>query len=261
MAKVVPLSKIKHEGLCLQETSDLSEFSNVSTLPIYGIEIPRLALEYPLVLIKQGDKLCLHLLCSLSNQLPNAWVTPNGKWSGTYLPAIIRQRPFTVLFNENKQRILCIDEESPLIGSDGGHPLFENGEPTEQLNGISQFIKRLFHSGSNTQQAVDLLQKYELVVPWSIKIRQPESEEVPVEGIYRVDESRLNDLEDEAWLSLRKAGAIPLVYGLLLSMANINKLVKTLKIRVEAESCKAAAEYDLDAFFGEDNDKLSFEDL
>ncbi len=261
MAKVVPLSKSIHADLCLQQLNDLSEYANVLTLPIYGIEIPRLALDYPLALIKQGDGFRLNLLCGLSNELPNAWITPNGKWLGTYVPAIIRQRPFTVLSDENKQRMLCIDEESPLISRDDGRPLFEDGEATELLNGISQFIDRLFHSGLHTQKAVDLLQEHELITSWDIKVRQPESEGVTIEGIYRVDESRLKELEDEAWLSLRKSGAMPLIYGQLLSMANLNKLAQILKIRDEAKSSKAAAEQNLDAFFGEDNDKLSFEGL
>lgn len=259
--KVVPLSKSTHAALSLRSVDDLSGYANVPTIPVYGAEVSRLALNYPLALVQQGEKFGLHILCSLSTELPNGWITPNGKWAGNYLPAIIRQNPFTVIPNKEGQLVLCIDEESPLLG-DEGRPLFDDdGEPTELLKGVLQFGKSLFHNGTATQQAVDLAQEYELIVPWEIKIQQPEGEEIPVEVIYRFDEAGLNELKDEQWLALKKAGALPLIYGQMLSMGNLNKLVQILKIRVEAESSKAAAEQDLDTFFGEGDDELSFEGL
>jgi hypothetical protein len=262
MAHYVALSKEVHADRSLLGLEDLKAYVNQPTLPVYGAELPRLALNYPLAFIQQGEKYGLHLLCSFSNELPSAWITPQGKWLGGYIPAIIRQKPFTILPNEEGKRIVCVDEDSPRLG-DAGSPLFEDGESTEFLKKTVDFLEQLYLNGVATQKATDLIASFDLMVPWELKVRKSEDQEATsIQGIYRVDEAKLNALDDEQWLTLRKVGAMALIYGQLLSMGHLGKLVQILKQKVDLLSKNAVAAENLDAFFGEEDDgALNFDGI
>lgn len=43
-------------------------------------------------------------------------------------------------------------------------------------------------------------------------------------GLFRIDEDALNALDTEAFLQLRKMGALPLIYCQLLSIQNLQRL-------------------------------------
>jgi hypothetical protein len=253
MATIVALSKEKHASSFLSELTDLQAYKNQSTLPVYGAEISRLALNFPLAFIKQGDSYGLHILCSYSPDFPNAWITPEGKWLGHYIPAIIRQSPFTVIPNDDGNPIVCVDQDSSRLG-DTGNPLFEEGKTTEFLSGIIKFLEQLYLNGIATQKAIDLMASFDLMVPWELKVRTSDEKETTVEGVFRADENKLNELDDEQWLALRKVGAMPLLYGQLLSMGHIAKMQEILQSKINRLSESANAAENLDAFFGEDED-------
>jgi hypothetical protein len=261
MVQFVALSKEEHAELALSDINDLSAYVSRPTLPVYGAEISRLALDYPLAFIHQEQGYGVHLLCSLFSELPNAWITPEGKWLGHYIPAIIRQTPFTVMPNEEGKRIVCIDQDNSRLG-DQGRSLFEAGEPTEFLSGMIKLLEKLYLNGVGTQNAIDLIASYELIVPWPLVVRRDEEEETPIKGVFRIDEAKLNQLEDDQWLALRRAGAIPLIYGQLLSMGHLPKLLKILQHKTDLLANNAVTAEKLDAFFGEDDDSaLNFDSI
>ena len=261
MTQFVALSKVEHSNLKLGAATGLEEFVNLTTLPVYGAELSKLVLHYPLAFIQHGEQFGLHLLCSLSPQIPNVWITAEGKWIGGYLPATIRQRPFTLLPNEEGERVLCINQSSPMLG-DEGEPLFSEGEPSKLLQGVLNFLNQLYQNGEITQRAIGLMREYELIPPWEIKLKGADDQEIPVKGIFRIDEAKLNQLEGEQLRTLQEGGALPLIYGQLFSMGNLDKLIQILKMRAQVSSSQAEAEEDLDAFFGEgEGDMLSFEGI
>ena len=261
MVNYVPLSKHIHVNQHLLSVKDLKSFDKQLTLPVYGAEVSQLALQFPLGFVRQGEGFALHLLCSIAIELGNAFITEEGKWLGAYIPAIIRQRPFIILPNEEGKRVVCIDEESPLLG-DNGHLLFEDGEPTEFLNEMIGFLEQLYVNGLGTQKVVDLMASFDLIVPWEIKVKQSEEKEVPVEGVFKIDEVKLNQLEDSNWLALKNVGAMPVIYGQLFSMRNLGTLMQILKHKVNQHSSKPVTTDNLQTFFGEDeNDALNFDGI
>jgi len=79
---------------------------------------------------------------------------------------------------------------------------------------------------------VDALQAAELIQPWPRNLQQGENT-VPVEGFHRIDEAALNALPDEAFLALRKTGALPLAYAQLLSMNQLGKLQQAVGVQAK----------------------------
>jgi hypothetical protein len=256
MANYVPVSRIAHQRVKVAVCSDLTDYKHKATLPIYGAEISHLSLLAPIVFLETDDRFSLHLLCSISDQFPNIFINSEGDWIGGYLPAIIRQHPFTVLINEAGERILSIDEQSPLVGTTG-EVLFEETEPSQYLKNMGEFVNNLNNNGVATRKGIDLLQEYQLIIPWDITIKKADETTISVNGIHRVDEVKLNKLEDEQWLQLKSNGVLSLIYGQLLSMGNMNKLIQLHSNKIETMPIT-----DVEALFADsDADVLNFENI
>ncbi|MDP1605898.1 MAG: SapC family protein [Rhodocyclaceae bacterium] len=64
------------------------------------------------------------------------------------------------------------------------------------------FLSQVANNRSATQRLCDLLQKHQIIQPWPIKVQGDQGEQA-VEGLYRIDETALNQLPAEAFIELR----------------------------------------------------------
>ena len=261
MPSFVPVTYEKHSEIRITLPPEgLVEFTNISLLPIYDLEIPQLAVSFPLVFASEAEGYTLSLLCSLSGDMPNAWIDHDGKWVGRYLPAIIRQRPFTSLVNDKDELELCIDEDSPLI-ADEGTPLFKNESPTKYLETAREFLPALYGSGNRTGRVMRLLQGLDLITSWEVQCSKQDNTSFKVEGLFRIDEDKLKQLNDEDWLSLRDQGAMPIIYGQLFSMANLQTLANNLESKINYTKDLKISQESFNFALGGDGDTLNFDDM
>lgn len=260
MTTFVPLSKTDHADLKLRPWENLNEYRNQYLLPIYGLEISFLARRYPIVISRQANDQSygLSILCSLGENSTNAWITPDGKWLGPHVPACIQQKPFNMLLSKDGEKLVCIDTDSPLFGTEGT-PLIEDGEPTEFLIAMIKYLSRLFDNGKMTQAILDLLSDLDLIEPLKINIKKADGTISSLPDIFRIDEGKLNETDDETWLKLKNQGAISLIYGHFLSLGNIAKLVDVLK--ASAPLNELVNSEGLDSLFSTDDGNLNFDDL
>lgn len=222
----VPVSKEKHADFRVSSSNNLLQFINRPSLPIYGFELGRLVGDYPLFFSPIEDIYAICMLCSIDPNLGSAFITKKGEWNGFYPPAILRQQPFTVLLNseDDQQCIVCLDDQSPMFGEEG-EALFDDGEPTDYLNRVTEFVGRLHLEAKKTSLSMQAIQDADLIVPWEINVPRSEGETIQVSDKYRIDEGKLNALEDRQWIDLKEAGALPIIYAQLFSQGNVNKLV------------------------------------
>ena len=268
MTNFVPFTFENHRKVRIVAGGGLSDFLNLSLLPVYDLEIPEMAASFPLAFAREsplpfaqdtdGYKFCL--LCSLADTMPNGWIDHEGNWVGRYLPAVIRQRPFTVLMNEEEEPALYIDEDSPLI-MDEGEPLFEDESPTAYLTGVKQYLPGLYNSGVRTSKIMKLLQELDLFTPWEIKFRNHEEVTTSVQGVHQINEEKLGQLNDEDWLSLKNGGALPVIYGQLISTRNVQTLASNLQSKIDYVKDLDGFQESIGFSVDEDNESLNFDDL
>ena len=260
MTRFIPLSKEEHAELKLKPLEDLFDFSSEHLLPIYGAEVVQLSRMVPIVISRKekDPAYSLSILCSIGGSSPNVWITPDGKWMGDYVPACILHSPFTMLLSEdNQRRVLCIDEDSNRLGPEG-QSLLEGGEPTEFLSQQIASLNSLFDNGKQTQALLDLIDELNLIVPLTINVKREDGEDSTLEMIFRVDEQKLNNCEDETWLKLKHAGAMSLIYGHLISLGHIKTVARLHSIRSGSVQTNMEP---LDTLFGEEEGNLNFDGL
>lgn len=218
------LSRTVHRNIRVASPRSLHFASHTLMAQIYAAELPLAIKWFPIVFSKYGEKLVLSGLFGLAPG-ENRFVTVDGHWHGDYVPAYFRRGPFAAALEERDASAIAIalDMEHEQVGTEQGEALFDlQGEPTPYLQAVIGFVDAMEASRRLTEDAVLALAQADLLVPWDIEVSEPGQEILP--GLYRVDEEKLNQLPDEAFLALRKAGALPVIYAHLLSLTNLENL-------------------------------------
>jgi hypothetical protein len=84
------------------------------------------------------------------------------------------------------------------------------------------------------------LQKHQLIQHWPIKLQTTAGEQA-VEGLFRIDETALNQLPAEALLELRNTGALLCAYCQLLSMQHLQTFGQLAAAHAQADAKAQAA--------------------
>jgi hypothetical protein len=226
-----------------------------------GAEIAKAVSDMPMAFLKQKDRFYLVAVLSLTPGT-NLFVAPNGRWLGKYIPSVFRSYPFLLAKVKGYDTpVLCVDEDSGLVHDDQtvGEPFFdETGEVSKPVKEILNFLNQVEQNRTATNLAVASLAEAGVLTEWTLKIKDGDQEKT-VTGLYRIDESKLNALEDEPFLKTRKAGALPIAYAQLLSMGNMQNLAQLAKVREQmAQAQRKEKDPDIPTIFG-GSDMFSFE--
>jgi hypothetical protein len=209
-----------------------------------GVESSKVVSSMPTGFIEQEAGYQLVGITSLRPGT-NLYVAPNGKWLGTYIPAALRGHPFKLVRQESSDElILSINEASGLVaeGEEDGMAFFDDQDkPSQVIKDILNFLNSVEASRTLTQVAVDALADAGLIVPWEINIKQGE-EVVPVKGLFQVDKEALNKMDDEDFLTVRKAGGLPVAYAQLFSKNQTGVLERLGQLRGQILSQAAEPE-------------------
>ena len=109
---------------------------------ISAVELPYLIDKTPIGFVFVDGHYHLVAIQGISNQFKNLWVTPEGKWIGGYVPVYYRAYPFGLSETQEGIKVLCIQDDTPLLREDlEGLPFFEgDNAPTEFLTQTLRFL-------------------------------------------------------------------------------------------------------------------------
>lgn len=229
-------------------------------IPVVGLEAAHAALCLPLAFVPYGDGMTLAALVGLDPQT-NLFVDLDGRWLAPYVPAKLRSHPFALAPTAEGSHVLCVDEGSGLIRADGvGEPIVDDtGKLAPMVQQIFDFLIQAESSQAATQKTCAALHAAGVLEPWPLTVESGGASH-PVGGLFRVSERALNTLPDDAFLEVRRAGALPLAYAQLVSMHNLNVLGTLAHARAQAAARRQAVvppKGDLDLSFME-GDTLRF---
>lgn len=260
MARYVPLSRAQHGGMKWSRPRTFQFAAREAVVPVVSLEIAAVATEMPMAFVKDKERFVLVALLSLE-PARNLFTLPDGRWlSDHYIPAVFRTYPFRMLRNpDSDQLVLCFDEEAGLVG-DGpeGDALFdESGGLSDSIRGVVKFFEALEKGRMNIETGVAALVEADLLIPWEIMgIR--EDRKVPLSGIHRVDEQRLQKLDDTAYLRLRRSAAEQIAYAQLISASRLSSLTRLSELH-RKQAAKANRGVNLSELLSEgSNDLLRF---
>jgi len=256
MPQFTAVSRDHHAGKAWRRHTSHAFAAGDAVLPLVASELAQAVMAMPVAFVKQDGRYVLMAVLSL---VPgrNLFVAPDGRWLGDYVPAALRGQPFRLLRPEGAgQAILCVDEHSGLVVDAGQGEAFFNpdGALAEPLGQVLGFLAQVERSRVLTEAAVAALAGAGVVEPWPLTTRTGGTD-IPVIGLHRVAEDKLNALDDAALLGLRRAGALPIAYLQLLSMQQTRVLGRLAELHDEHARAEAAQATMLGAAFGFSSDQ------
>jgi hypothetical protein len=192
--------------------------------PLVVNELAKCCMSLPIAFLQQNDAFVPHAVQGLEPGR-NLFVV-NGTWVAPYTPAAYRGYPFALAKGEDDQLHLCIDMDSGLVGAgdEFDQQFFDDtGEAAKPVKDALNFLQQIHNNRAVTKRVCAALAAEELFQPWPLKVQGPEGERT-IDGLFRIDEARLNSLEPDALARVQKAGGLPVAYCQLLSMGNIQTL-------------------------------------
>lgn len=258
MPKYQVVSKDAHKNLRWKPTNNFKFTAKDHLCSLVLEEAPRAALHVPIAFSRTGEHFGLFVLQGLEQET-NYFVSSTGEWLAGYIPAAYRGYPFALTDSGNGQQVLCIDSNSDSLSETAGSTFFEDdGEPSAQIQEIMTFLSHIYRNHLSTQALCAFLQEKDLFEPWPIVVKKDE-EEVTVEGVFRINEAKFNELDAATLIQLRDKGALPLIYCQLISMQNYSTLAALApSSRVKASpATPSEISFDVGSTFG----NLSFNDL
>jgi hypothetical protein len=223
--KLVPLDRERFAGKGWRRPRGWTFAATEALVPVVGVEFARAATTMPIAFVQRSNRYVPVVITSPANGR-NLYVSPDGQWLGTYVPAVLRGYPFALVPSKGTDKLtLCIDEDSGLIANadDTTEKFFEtDGSASAALKSVLDLLQHIERNRVATAVAIAALAEAQLFEQWPLTVKIGE-QPVATQGLHRLDQAKLNALDDAAFLKLRKPLALVLAYAHLLSLQNAER--------------------------------------
>jgi len=189
-------------------------------IPLMAAEMPQAARSYPIVFSGPNN---MPLAVTGLKADENLFVDADGNWAaGHYVPAYVRRYPFVLAGDDaDEQLTLCIDMNAPMVakrGDEGAHEIFtQDGEASEFTQNALRFCEEFQAMFNVTRTLVTEIVAQDILMDQQSKVTLPDGTSHNITGFKGIDEAKLNALDDDAFLKLRKTGALGAIYCQLAS--------------------------------------------
>jgi len=224
---VTPVNKVRHADWSIVGSNTFEFAKNIHSVPLNAIEFPSACHEFTIVFAKNNDGV-LPIAVMGVRVGENLYVTAEGKWDATYLPAFIRRYPFIFsTSDEGKTLTLCIDEEYKGCSQNGeGERLFtENGENSPYLKKVVEFLQEYQGHFLRTQAFCKKLEELDLLEPMSAQYKAADGREGSLSGFFVVNRDKLKKLSAEKLAELAQTDELEMIYLHLSSLGNLRKTI------------------------------------
>jgi len=224
--QITLLEQAKHGELKIT-ASDFNHVAEQHIVPVTLHEIARAATEYPIVFVKNSDTGEFQSVAMLGLKPGQNLSVKDGKWLGLYIPAVVRDYPLGLVLNpEVKDKVwIGLREEAKEVSKTEGQALFNGDQETPFLEARKKALITHFEQDQATRGILGFLAEKELFISQTLTV-DVAGEKRNINGLYLIDEQKLNSLSDEDFLELKKRGLLGPIYGHLGSINQVNRLAR-----------------------------------
>ncbi len=227
--EVVPLNKEHHVVLPVDGKLP-PVFRGMMVIPLSYTEFSLACHDYPVVFVSgdQGKTAVAMAVVGLEQQ-HNLFVTPELTWDrNVYVPAYVRRYPFcmtrvNVSGAEHPERIACVEKRA--ISAKGDALYDAKGEPLPVWENMRKLLFEFEADLARTEAMCKIIIDLGLLEPFNMQAKPNEGEPFTLSGMFRVNESKINELSADKLKELAQNGVLPRIYAHLMSMSNFNRLL------------------------------------
>lgn len=231
MVSIVPVDRERLAGKGWLRPAGYSFAKSEAVVALVATEFANAALALPIGFVEQSG---FFVPVMLTSPIPgrNFAVGPKGEWFPSYIPAVLRAYPFSLRSSAEGEATLSIDEDL-VVPADGTTEKFFNDDGS-LAPAVSELLKLLRHVHENrifTNQAAVALSDAGVIKRWNLVVPVGDRQ-VPVGGLYSVDEVALNELDDAGLLAIRRA--LGVAYLQLASTRQVTALSRLASLQEKA---------------------------
>ncbi|WP_250888978.1 SapC family protein [Mesorhizobium sp. dw_380] len=241
------LNPARHGSLGLIARSDFSFARSAHAIPVVTSEMPAAMRSYPIVFIGAAKA---PVIITGVRQNENLFIDADGRWAAPhYVPAYVRRYPFILAEDASApgRLTLCVDRASERVvdqlmapfREDKVASFFNGAEATEATKQALAFCDQFQIDFRATRVMIDRIDAHGLFAPRQSKVTLEGGEVLNLTDFQVIDEPAFNKLSDEAFLDLRRSGALGLLYCHLASTNSWTSLVHQASLR-KADGAKGA---------------------
>lgn len=226
------LDTVKHRNLKLASVNDHSMAEGMHSCFIAATEIAHAAREFAIVFVRDGqgddNKPRVRPVALLGLAVGENLYLDGTSWTAGYVPAYIRRYPFwAAKFEGLAEPALLFDAWWHGFSESEGDRLYdEEGKPTPRLVEAIQFVEGFDVEAQRTDIFCEMLVDLDVLREMTASVSLDTGTTFSLDGLFAVDEARLNALDDETVLKLHRGGALSLIHAHRISMANMQTLVE-----------------------------------
>lgn len=228
MSNLVALHNHLHQSIRINTQVVEAQGGQLQMVPVVLSEFLKLAVQFPIAFTKNKDTgqfVCVAMFGFNPNE--NLFIK-NGEWDSLYIPLQIKRQPFFLGNSEQDQNefVICIDSKNKSIQSDIGEAVFdEQGKETPYTENIKAILAELVNGEAETQTFINRLSDLKLLQSMHLEITFGNGESTRVEGMYTINEERLNRLNQDEIFGLHQQGLLSSIYTMIASLGHIYGLV------------------------------------
>jgi len=259
MADWITLSRELHKESHWQPRQGYKFASDYTTIPVVINELAKIIPDYVIAFIKRGEgQYEAGAIVRLYGE-HSLYINEDSKWVSTYVPAHLRCFPFAMLESAEDNFVLCIEKNHLTDNLDCPKVFKRDGELDESVSEKIDLVSAFAKNRQMTQKATQELASFGLIVPWQLSIYWPSLKgSLNVEGLYKIDEEAMSNLNAEEFATLRETGALLVAYAQLFSMSQVDRLME--RALALSETVLQKPHSNLEGILGEgDNNVLDFD--
>lgn len=238
------LDTVKHRNLKLASVADHSMTEGMHSCFIAATEISHAAREFAIAFVRDGQgadgKPRVRPIALLGLTAGENLFLDGTAWGAGYVPAYIRRYPFWAAQYEGMtEPALLFDAWWHGFSETAGDPLYAaDGQPSSRLAQAIQFVEGFEVEAQRTDTFCELLVDLDVLREMSATVTLEDGTQFSLDGLFAVEEARLNALDDETVLKLHRNGALGLIHGHRLSLMNLQALVDRKAKRMQPASAR-----------------------
>jgi len=102
----------------------------------------------------------------------------------------------------------------------------DDGKSTPGMDAVIKLLETDVAGQAHTKKFVETLEEFDLIHSLTMKVKYQDGQVNSITGLKSVDEKRLQELSDDDFIKLRKTGFLAPIYALILSVFQLNELMK-----------------------------------
>lgn len=224
----VALNRDEHKSMKVNPPADFSFTSGTNSVLLAGVEFSDASRHYPIVFTRNEEQVIPVAVLGIRDG-QNLFVSADGEWEASYIPAFVRRYPFVLANRPDKDDQFLICVEGSTLSEEAGNDLFDaEGQESEYLQNATRFMREYHQHFLQTVAFGRKLEELGLLTEMNARINRPDDSSVVLGQFFSINQEALMRLTTAHVDELFRAGYMGWIYSHLNSLGLFPTLARRM---------------------------------